>query len=244
MVVATYLVLAAAMTAAPAVGVLRGGAGVTPEAGLLRADDRIRTSETGWADVQWLDRGRLVLFPQTEVQIGAGGVVRLVNGRIWLHAHRSADLRLRSAQGQVKGSASVIIEDTRSGGLVIAVRTGEASVGSVTIAAGQVWRQPVLGTAGPPKRGGDELADLLRQQYRTSVGDRSGLFAWLLAEIAKTDIGAPRGLSPGGVVRSEQEAAAASSSGLLTEGALRPPPFFEEEVPALGARRTPDSPRD
>ncbi len=221
-------------TVSAPIGVIRGGEGVEPRPGLISARTVVRTNDVGWAELHLLDGGRLWLFASTEVQLRAGPTIRMINGRIWLQTHREAKLEVRDGMGSVRAGTSVIVDDTRSGGLLVAARAGRATIGSVEVGPGQVWRRPVLGTSGPPRRGGDQLADLVRRQTETLVGDWSGLDRWLQVELRQFPIGSPRGLSPGGVVRAEQEAAGASSSRHLTEFGLRPPPFFDEEVPSRG----------
>ena len=225
---------AAAGAPNPVVGVVRGAEGASLTRGLLRVGDRLQTDETGWVEVHLAGRGRLRLFPRTEVQLREGPSIRLLNGRIWYQAHAETPLILRGGGGRVDAKTSVILEDTRSGGLVVTTLAGRAHVGSVEIGPGLVWRRPLLGAALSPKRGGAQLADLLRTQVAATIGDWSGIESWLQTELRKAEIGAPKGLSVAGVVRSEQEAAASTSSGVLTEAALRPPPFFEEEVPSRG----------
>ncbi len=226
--------LAAMIAATPApVGVVRGGEAVRPAAGLLRAGDRIQTGKNGWAEVHILGRGRVRLYPQSQIEIRPGPALRLVGGRIWMQAHGATELDVRGGLGRIESGTSVILEDTQGGGLVVAVLAGAASVGSVKIGPQRVWRRPVLGPATPPRRGGRELANLVREQTRLQIGDWSGLEMWLQRELATTTVGPPKGLSPGGVVRSEQEAADGESS-VVAESALRPPPFFEREVPSRG----------
>lgn len=224
----------ATSTTAVVVGIVRGGEGVTPRPGsLLYAKDEVQTERTGWCEVELLRGGRLRMFARTEVRV-APGTFDLQNGRVWFDAHRMTELKLRGAEGRLVAGTSLIIEDTLSAGLVLAVRKGKAQVGSVEIGEGMVWRRPLLGSAGAPRPGGNELADLLRRQVHDSIGDWSGLERWLREELMKTMVGPPEGLTVGGVVRSEQEVSIPSPGDLLTESALRPPPFFEDEVPPPG----------
>ena len=226
---------------APVAGVIRGGVDVMPAPGLIHDGTAVQTGRMGWADIHLLGHGRLRLFARSEVRVGRGEI-RLIEGRAWLQVHRPTVLVVRGGPGRLSAGTSVILEDTRSGGLVVAVRSGQASVGSVLVARGQVWRRPLLGPAGPPRRGGDQLAELLRSRSTAArssspgrkLGDFSGVEAWLQEELQKATVGAPRGLAVGRIVRSEQEAAGTGPGGVLPEAAFRPPPFFEDEIPPRG----------